>query len=54
MTLHQTDDPSAAAPRPDPDERTGSPAQVDDVAPHDASGKPVLDRTVFGLSLIHI
>jgi choline/carnitine/betaine transport len=49
MTLHNTDDPATgSATRPDP---RGEPEVTDDdVAPHDASGRPILDRTVFGVA----
>jgi choline/carnitine/betaine transport len=56
MTLHDTDDPSATS-QPGPDDLRNPAASVDaasivddDVAPHDAAGHPVLDRTVFGVA----
>jgi choline/carnitine/betaine transport len=58
MTLHDTDDPSATS-RPGPDDVRDPAAPVgaapvvdDDVAPHDASGHPMLDRTVFGVAAV--
>jgi len=58
MTLHDTDDPSATS-QPGPDDLRNPAGPVDaaaiaddDVAPHDASGHPMLDRTVFGVAAV--
>ena len=55
MTLHHTEDPSAT-PRPGSDDKRDPAAPVapvgDDVAPHDAAGHPIIDRTVFGVAAV--